>query len=164
MKITLAAVGKIKEKYWTLAIDEYVKRLSRYASVQICQTADEPTPDRASAVQEKQIRDREGERLLKEISRYDHAGDVRVIALAIDGRSYDSVAFSKHLEELQVNGYSHIIFIIGGSLGLSEAVLRRADEKLSFSAMTFPHQMMRVILLEQIYRAQRISHNEPYHK
>lgn len=164
MKITLAVVGKIKEKYWTLAIDEYVKRLSRYASVQICQTADEPTPDRASAVQEKQIRDREGERLLKEISRYDHAGDVRVIALAIDGRSYDSVAFSKHLEELQVNGYSHIIFIIGGSLGLSEAVLRRADEKLSFSAMTFPHQMMRVILLEQIYRAQRISHNEPYHK
>lgn len=164
MKITLAVVGKIKEKYWTLAIDEYVKRLSRYASVQICQTADEPTPDRASAVQEKQIRDREGERLLKEISRYDHAGDVRVIALAIDGRSYDSVAFSRHLEELQVNGYSHIIFIIGGSLGLSEAVLRRADEKLSFSAMTFPHQMMRVILLEQIYRAQRISHNEPYHK
>lgn len=164
MKITLAIVGKIKEKYWTLAIDEYVKRLSRYASVQICQTADEPTPDRASAVQEKQIRDREGERLLKEISRYDHAGDVRVIALAIDGRSYDSVAFSRHLEELQVNGYSHIIFIIGGSLGLSEAVLRRADEKLSFSAMTFPHQMMRVILLEQIYRAQRISHNEPYHK
>ncbi len=164
MKITLAVVGKIKEKYWTLAIDEYVKRLSRYASVQICQTADEPTPDRASAVQEKQIRDREGERLLKEISRYDHAGDVRVIALAIDGRSYDSVAFSRHLEELQVNGYSHVIFIIGGSLGLSEAVLRRADEKLSFSAMTFPHQMMRVILLEQIYRAQRISHNEPYHK
>ncbi len=164
MKITLAVVGKIKEKYWTLAIDEYVKRLSRYASVQICQTADEPTPDRASAVQEKQIRDREGERLLKEISRYDHAGDVRVIALAIEGRSYDSVAFSRHLEELQVNGYSHVIFIIGGSLGLSEAVLRRADEKLSFSAMTFPHQMMRVILLEQIYRAQRISHNEPYHK
>ena len=164
MKITLAVVGKIKEKYWTLAIDEYVKRLSRYASVQICQTADEPTPDRASAVQEKQIRDREGERLLQEISRYDHAGDVRVIALAIDGRSYDSVAFSRHLEELQVNGYSHVIFIIGGSLGLSEAVLRRADEKLSFSAMTFPHQMMRVILLEQIYRAQRISHNEPYHK
>ena len=164
MKITLAVVGKIKEKYWTLAIDEYVKRLSRYASVQICQTADEPTPDRDSAVQEKQIRDREGERLLKEISRYDHAGDVRVIALAIDGRSYDSVAFSRHLEELQVNGYSHVIFIIGGSLGLSEAVLRRADEKLSFSAMTFPHQMMRVILLEQIYRAQRISHNEPYHK
>ena len=162
MKITLAVVGKIKEKYWTLAIDEYVKRLSRYASVQICQTADEPTPDRASAVQEKQIRDREGERLLKEISRYDHAGDVRVIALAIEGRSYDSVAFSRHLE--QVNGYSHVIFIIGGSLGLSEAVLRRADEKLSFSAMTFPHQMMRVILLEQIYRAQRISHNEPYHK
>ena len=164
MKITLAVVGKIKEKYWTLAIDEYVKRLSRYASVQICQTADEPTPDRASAVQEKQIRDREGERLLKEISRYDHAGDVRVIALAIEGRSYDSVAFSRHLEELQVNGYSHVIFIIGGSLGLSEAVLRRADEKLSFSRMTFPHQLMRVILLEQIYRSFRIARGEPYHK
>ena len=164
MKITLAVVGKIKEKYWTMAIDEYSKRLSRYASLNICQIADEPTPDNASSLQEKQIRDREGERLLKEISKYDRSGDTRVIALAIDGRAYDSVAFSKHLDELQLGGYSHLIFVIGGSLGLSEDVLERADEKISFSAMTFPHQMMRVILLEQIYRAQRISRNEPYHK
>ena len=164
MKITLAVVGKIKEKYWNMAIEEYTKRLSRYASVSICQTSDEPTPDNASPAQELQIKEREGERLLREIGKYDRSGDTYVIALAIDGRSYDSVAFSKHLESLQVNGYSHILFVIGGSLGLSEAVLRRADEKLSFSAMTFPHQMMRVILLEQIYRAQRIARGEPYHK
>jgi 23S rRNA (pseudouridine1915-N3)-methyltransferase len=164
MKITLAVVGKIKEKYWNLAIDEYSKRLSRYASLSICQIADEPTPDHASQLQEVQIRHREGERLLKELSKYDRSSDVRVIALAIDGKAYDSVSFSKHLDELQVGGFSHLIFVIGGSLGLSEAVLKRADEKISFSAMTFPHQMMRVILLEQIYRAQRISRNEPYHK
>lgn len=164
MKITLAVVGKIKEKYWNMAIEEYTKRLSRYASVSICQTADEPTPDHASPAQELQIKEKEGERLLREIGKYDRSADTYVIALAIDGRSYDSVGFSKHLESLQVNGYSHILFVIGGSLGLSDAVLRRADEKLSFSAMTFPHQMMRVILLEQIYRAQRITRGEPYHK
>ena len=164
MKITLAVVGKIKEKYWNMAIEEYTKRLSRYASVSICQTADEPTPDHASPAQELQIKEREGERLLREIGKYDRSADTYVIALAIDGRPYDSVGFSKHLESLQVNGYSHILFVIGGSLGLSDAVLRRADEKLSFSAMTFPHQMMRVILLEQIYRAQRITRGEPYHK
>ena len=164
MKITLAVVGKIKEKYWNMDIEEYTKRLSRYASVSICQTADEPTPDHASPAQELQIKEKEGERLLREIGKYDRSADTYVIALAIDGRSYDSVGFSKHLESLQVNGYSHILFVIGGSLGLSDAVLRRADEKLSFSAMTFPHQMMRVILLEQIYRAQRITRGEPYHK
>ncbi len=164
MKITLAVVGKIKEKYWNMAIEEYTKRLSRYASVSICQTADEPTPDHASPAQELQIKEKEGERLLREIGKYDRSADTYVIALAIDGRPYDSVGFSKHLESLQVNGYSHILFVIGGSLGLSDAVLRRADEKLSFSAMTFPHQMMRVILLEQIYRAQRIARGEPYHK
>ena len=164
MKITLAVVGKIKEKYWNMAIEEYTKRLSRYASVSICQTADEPTPDHASPAQELQIKEKEGERLLREIGKYDRSADTYVIALAIDGRPYDSVGFSKHLESLQVNGYSHILFVIGGSLGLSDAVLRRADEKLSFSAMTFPHHMMRVILLEQIYRAQRIARGEPYHK
>ena len=164
MKITLAVVGKIKEKYWNMAIEEYTKRLSRYASVSICQTADEPTPDHASPAQELQIKEKEGERLLREIGKYDRSADTYVIALAIDGRSYASVGFSKHLESLQVKGYSHILFVIGGSLGLSDAVLRRADEKLSFSAMTFPHQMMRVILLEQIYRAQRIARGEPYHK
>ena len=164
MKITLAVVGKIKEKYWTLAIDEYVKRLSRYASVSICQVPDEPAPERASAAQEMQIKQREGERLLREISKCEGTGDVRVIALAIDGKMYDSVSFSKHLDDLQVNGYSHFIFLIGGSLGICDEVLRRADEMISFSKMTFPHQLMRVILLEQIYRSQRISRGEPYHK
>jgi len=164
MKITLAVVGKLKEKYWSLAIDEYVKRLSRYASVQVCQVADEPAPERASAAQEMQIKEREGERLLREIGKNGMSGDVRVIALAIDGKMYDSVGFSVHLEDLQVSGYSHLVFVIGGSLGLSETVLSRADEKISFSKMTFPHQLMRVILLEQIYRAFRIRRNEPYHK
>lgn len=164
MKVTIAAVGKIKEEYWNSAIAEYVKRLSRYVSVNICQVADEPCPERSSPAQEQQIREREGQRLLKEIAKSDRSKDVRVIALAIDGKAYDSVSFSRHLEDLQVSGCSHIIFVIGGSLGLSAEVLDRADEKLSFSKLTFPHQLMRVILLEQIYRAQRISHNEPYHK
>ncbi len=163
MKITLAVVGKMKEKYWTLAVDEYVKRLSRYASVQICQVSDEPAPERCSAAQEVQIKDLEGERLLRQIEKCS-SGDTRVIALSIGGRAYDSVGFSQHLDELQVSGTSHFIFVIGGSLGLSDAVLKRADEEISFSRMTFPHQMMRVILLEQIYRAQRISRGEPYHK
>ena len=131
MKITLAVVGKIKEKYWTLAIDEYVKRLSRYASVSICQVPDEPAPERASAAQEMQIKQREGERLLREISKCEGTGDVRVIALAIDGKMYDSVSFSEHLDDLQVNGYSHFIFLIGGSLGICDEVLRRADEMIN---------------------------------
>ncbi len=164
MKITLAVVGKIKEKYWNMAIEEYTKRLSRYASVSICQTADEPTPDHASPAQELQIKEKEGERLLREIGKYDRSADTYVIALAIDGRSYDSVGFSKHLESLQVKGYSHILFVIGGSLGLSDAVLRRADEKLSFSAMTFPHHLARVLLAEQIYRAYQINRGSRYHK
>jgi 23S rRNA (pseudouridine1915-N3)-methyltransferase len=159
MKITVLTVGKIKEKYFTGAIEEYAKRLSRYCKLEIIEVADEKTPDNASEAQEVQIKKKEGERLSKYI-----ADTSYVIALAIDGVMLDSVELSKKVEQLGVNGTSHIIFIIGGSLGLDTDILSRADYKLSFSKMTFPHQLMRVVLLEQIYRAYRITNNEPYHK
>lgn len=159
MKITLAVVGKIKEKYLEDAAAEYSKRLGRYCRLEILQVADERTPEGASQAQEEQIKDKEGERLLAKIR-----PDAYVIALAIRGRMLDSVELSKRLEKLGVGGVSHIVFVIGGSLGLSEAVLSRADEQLSFSKLTFPHQLMRVMLLEQIYRSFRIMGNEPYHK
>lgn len=159
MKITLLTVGKIKEKYFTGAIDEYAKRLSRYCKLEIIEVVDEKTPDNASEAQENQIKKKEAERLMKYIP-----DTAYIIALAIDGAMLDSVELSKKIEQLGVNGTSHIIFVIGGSLGLDIDILSRADYKLSFSKMTFPHQLMRVILLEQIYRAYRITNNEPYHK
>lgn len=159
MRITLITVGKIKEKYFTMAIEEYVKRLSRYCKMEIVEVADEKTPDGASRAEEMQIKVKEGERILKAIKEGTY-----VIVLAIEGKQLDSVVFSEKLTELGVKGYSHIVFVIGGSLGLDERVLRRADCLLSFSNMTFPHQLMRVILLEQIYRCYRIANNEPYHK
>lgn len=159
MKITLITVGKIKEKYFTMAIDEYAKRLSRYCRLEIIEVADEKTPDQASDRECELIKDREGERILANIRE-----DAYVIALAIDGKMLDSVELSQKIQKLGVDGKSHIIFIIGGSLGLSDKVLKKADFKLSFSPMTFPHQLMRVVLLEQIYRSYRIISNEPYHK
>jgi 23S rRNA (pseudouridine1915-N3)-methyltransferase len=159
MKITLLTVGKIKEKYFTGAINEYSKRLSRYCKLEIIEVADEKTPDNASDAQENQIRKKEAERLLKYIPDTSY-----VIALAIDGNLLDSIELSKKIEQLGVIGTSHIVLIIGGSLGLDSEILTRADYKLSFSKMTFPHQLMRVILLEQIYRAYRIMNHEPYHK
>lgn len=159
MKITLITVGKIKEKYFTQAIDEYKKRLSRYTQLEIIEVPDEKTPDGAGEKIEQQIKEIEGERILAKIKEQAY-----VIAMTIDGKSYDSVALSRHLEQLQVNGKSHLIFIIGGSLGLADQVLKRADEHISFSKLTFPHQLMRVILMEQIYRCFRIMNHEPYHK
>lgn len=159
MKITCVTVGKIKEAYFTGAIAEYQKRLSRYCKLEIIELPDEKTPDNASEAQEQQIKEKEGERILKVLK-----DDAYVIALAIEGKMPDSVELSQKLERLGVQGVSHIMFIIGGSLGLSREVLKRADEKLSFSRMTFPHQLMRVILLEQIYRGYRIMKGEPYHK
>lgn len=159
MKITLITVGKIKEKFYTDAISEYSKRLSRYCKLDIVQVADEKTPDGASELQERQIREKEGERILAQIRDGSY-----VIALAIEGEMLDSVGLAEKIDRLGVSGQSQIVFIIGGSLGLSDAVMRRADYKLSFSKMTFPHQLMRVILLEQIYRSYRIVHGEPYHK
>lgn len=159
MKITLLTVGKIKEKYLRDGISEYTKRLSRYCKLDIIEVADEKTPDRASAAEELQIKNTEGERLLKYVKDSDY-----VITLAIDGTMLDSVELSQKLENLGIQGESSIVLVIGGSLGLSDAVLKRADYKLSFSKMTFPHQLMRMILLEQIYRAYRIMNKEPYHK
>lgn len=159
MRISLITVGKIKEKYLEDAIAEYRKRLSRYCKLDIIQLTDEKTPDKASEALETQIKDKEGERILTNIK-----DGAFVIALSIDGRMLSSEELSAYIENLGVSGTSHIQFVIGGSLGLSENVLKRADYKLSFSKMTFPHQLMRVILLEQIYRSYRIMSGEPYHK
>ncbi|MGN0480238.1 MAG: 23S rRNA (pseudouridine(1915)-N(3))-methyltransferase RlmH [Lachnospiraceae bacterium] len=159
MKITLITVGKIKEKYFTMAIDEYAKRLSRYCRLDIIEVVDEKTPDQASDRECEIIKDREGDRIAANIK-----DDAYVIALAIEGKMLDSVELSQKIQKLGIDGRSHITFIIGGSLGLSDKVLQRADFKLSFSPMTFPHQLMRVVLLEQIYRSFRIISNEPYHK
>lgn len=159
MKITLVTVGKIKEKYLRDAIAEYTKRLSKYAKLEIVEVADEKTPDNASQAVEDGIRQKEGKRILKQIPE-----DAYVITLEIEGKMLDSVAFSKKLEQLGVQGKSHICFVIGGSIGLGSEVLARSDYALSFSKMTFPHQLMRVILLEQVYRAFRIQAKEPYHK
>lgn len=159
MKITIVCVGKIKEKFYQDAIAEYVKRLSRYVSLSIVEVKDEKTKEQASQTEEKMVKDLEGERIFKHIRE-----DGYVIALAIEGKNLDSVQLSEKIESLGLGGTSHIYFVIGGSLGLSEEVLKRADDKLSFSRMTFPHQLMRVILLEQIYRSYRIMNHEPYHK
>jgi 23S rRNA (pseudouridine1915-N3)-methyltransferase len=159
MKITIIGVGKIKEKYFTSAIEEYAKRLSRYCKLEIIEVNDEKTLEQASEAEELIIKKTEGTRILKHIKE-----GAYMIALAIEGNSLSSVELAEKFEQLGVGGCSHIVFAIGGSLGLSPEVLARADYKLSFSKMTFPHQLMRVILLEQIYRAYRINSNEPYHK
>lgn len=159
MNITLVTVGKIKESYYRDAVAEYQKRLSRYCKLDIVEVADEKTPDKASEALETQIKQKEAERILNHI----HDG-AYCIALAIEGKKCDSVRFAEHIEELGVLGKSNLVFVIGGSLGLHKSVLKRADEKLSFSDMTFPHQLMRVILLEQVYRGYRIINGEPYHK
>ena len=159
MKITLITVGKIKEKYFTDAIAEYAKRLSRYCKLEIVEVADEKTPDGASEALENQIKEKEGERILSKVP-----DGAYVVALAIEGKQLDSEELADKMEKWNVHGVSHLVFIIGGSLGLTPKVLNRADFKLSFSKMTFPHQLMRVVLLEQVYRSFRIRNNEPYHK
>lgn len=159
MNIRILSVGKIKEKYLRDGIAEYAKRLSRYCKLSFVQVADEKTPDCAGQAAEAAIRRTEGERLLKQIKENEY-----VIALAIDGKQLDSVALSEKIQQLGVSGNSNLAFVIGGSLGLSTEVLNRADFRLSFSVMTFPHQLMQMILLEQIYRSFRIIHHEPYHK
>lgn len=159
MKITIVCVGKVKEKFYQDAVKEYSKRLSRYTKLDIAEVADEKTEEQSTEVEINLVKDKEGERILKAIK-----DDGYVVCLAIDGRQLDSVELSEKMNNLLVTGKSHIYFVIGGSLGLSDNVLKRADMKLSFSRMTFPHQLMRVILLEQIYRGFRIMNNEPYHK
>ena len=159
MKYSIICVGKIKEKFYTQAVEEYAKRLSRYGKLEIIEVADEKTPDQASDTVNRMIKDKEGERILAQIKE-----DAYVVALAIEGKMLDSEELAGKIESLGVSGTSHIAFVIGGSLGLSEKVMKRADYALSFSKMTFPHQLRRVILLEQIYRSCRIIHHEPYHK
>ena len=159
MKITVIAVGKIKEKFFTDAIAEYSKRLSRYCRLEMIQVADEKTPDGASEALERQIKEKEGEKILSHIS-----DGAYVIALAIQGKMLSSEQLAEKIDRLGIHGQSQIVFIIGGSLGLSDEVLKKADYQLSFSNMTFPHQLMRVVLLEQIYRSYRIISGEPYHK
>ncbi len=163
MKITLITVGKIKESYFRDAIAEYKKRLSRYGSLNIVEVPDEATPDSASPAEENEIRQKEGDRILKAVSPLRNP-ETLVTALAIEGKSFSSEELSTLLSRKMTGGVSHFVFIIGGSLGLSPEVLRSADLLMSFSRMTFPHQLMRVILLEQIYRGIRIMRNEPYHK
>lgn len=159
MKISLICVGKLKEIYLLQGVEEYVKRLKRYCTLEITELTDEKTPDSAGEAMEEIIKNREGERILKALKE-----DSYCIALAIEGSLLSSIELAEKMETLGVTGTSHISFIIGGSLGLSKEVLNRADYKLSFSKMTFPHQLMRMILLEQIYRAYRIINHQPYHK
>ncbi len=159
MKITVITVGKLKEKYLSMAVEEYSKRLSRYIQLELIEVPDEKAPDKMSLAEEEIIRQKEGERILKHIK-----SEAFVIALAIQGKQQSSEELSQYLSSLMVNGSSHVVFIIGGSIGLSKEVLNRASYHLSFSKMTFPHQLMKVVLLEQIYRCFRIISNEPYHK
>ena len=155
MKITIITVGKIKEKYLRDAIAEYSKRLSRYCKLEIIEVADEKTVEHASEAVEDSIRSKEAERILKYVKE-----DAYVITLEINGDQLTSEQLAAKVEQ----GTSHLVFIIGGSIGLGKEVLGKSDYALSFSKMTFPHQLMRVILLEQIYRSYRIINGEPYHK
>lgn len=159
MRISIVCVGKIKEKYLKLGIDEFSKRLSKYCKLEVIELDDEKAPENLSDKEMLMIKDKEGKKILSKIKDNAH-----VIALAIDGKNLSSEELADTISKLAVRGNSHITFIIGGSLGLSDEVLNRADYKLSFSKMTFPHQMMKLILLEQVYRAFRINNNEPYHK
>lgn len=159
MKITVIAVGRLKEKFYRDAVAEYEKRLGRYCKLEILQVDDERTPDKASEAEEDLIRRKEAERIIKLLRE-----DACIVTLEITGKMYDSEAFAHIIEKRQTTGMSHIQFVIGGSLGLHEEVCKKADLAVSFSKMTFPHQLMRVVLLEQIYRAYRIIHGEPYHK
>lgn len=159
MNITIISVGKLKEKYLKMGIDEYLKRLSSYAKVDCIEVADEKAPEELSESEMELVKKKEGERILSKIP-----DGAYVYALAIDGKMKTSEEFAAGLEKLMTYGTSKIAFIIGGSLGLHKDVLKRADEKLSFGPMTFPHQLMRLVLLEQIYRAFRIMKGEPYHK
>ena len=159
MKITIIAVGKVKEKFYRDALAEYGKRLGKYCRLEVVEVEDEKTPDKAGEALELQIKEKEAQRILKYVKE-----DAYLITLEIEGRKMDSVSFAKKLEKLATYGTSHIQFVICVSLRLHDMVSARADEKISFSDMTFPHQLMRILLEEQIYRGYRIICGEPYHK
>ncbi|WP_017798639.1 23S rRNA (pseudouridine(1915)-N(3))-methyltransferase RlmH [Oceanobacillus kimchii] len=159
MNITIVSVGKLKEKYLKQGIDEYKKRLNAYAKVSIIEVADEKAPETMSEAEMKEVKRKEGERILSHI-----APDAFVITLEIEGKMLGSEQLAKKLDELATYGKSKVVFVIGGSLGISLDVQKRSDLALSFSKMTFPHQLMRLVLLEQVYRSFRINRGEPYHK
>lgn len=159
MNITIVCIGKLKEKYWVSAIEEYSKRLSKYCTLVIDELKEERLPDNASTAEEEAVKVAEGKNILKRIKK-----DSYVITLEIKGNQLSSEKLADKINQLGLEGKSDLVFVIGGSLGLSEEVSQRSDFKLSFSAMTFPHQMMRVFLLEQVYRAFKIIKNENYHK
>ena len=159
MNISVISVGKLKEKYLKLGIEEFSKRLSKYCKLDLIELEDEKCPENLSEKDMEIVKNKEGQRILSKIKNNSY-----VIALAIDGKKLSSEELADTISKLAVRGNSHITFIIGGSLGLSDEVLKRADYKLSFSKMTFPHQLMKLILLEQVYRAFRINNTEPYHK
>ena len=159
MKIKIVTVGKLKEKYLKDGIAEYSKRLSRFANLEMIELADEKTPDRASDSENQKILELEGTRILSKIGDRDF-----VIVLAIEGKTLSSEEFSKQLEQAPINGFSTLTFVIGGSLGLSPQVKKRANLSISFGRLTLPHQLMRLVLIEQIYRAFTIQQGSPYHK
>lgn len=158
MKVSIISVGSIKEKYLQLAIDEYSKRLRKYVKLNIIEVPDEKVPENLSILEREQAKLKEAKKILKHIS------NQFTIALCIDAKQLDSLEFAKFIQKNINSGESHLVFIIGGSLGLHKSVIDMSNFCISFSKMTFPHQLMRVILLEQIYRTQKILHNEPYHK
>lgn len=159
MNITIVSVGKLKEKYLKMGIDEYVKRLGGYAKMDLIEVPDEKAPEQLSDAEMDIVKKKEGERILAKIS-----ADAYVIALAINGKMKTSEQMAADLESLMTYGKSKITFVIGGSLGLHEDVLKRADEQQSFGKMTLPHQLMKLVLVEQVYRSFRIMKGEPYHK
>lgn len=159
MTIRILCVGKIKEAFYRDAIAELIKRMGRYATTEVIEVAEEKAPEGLSQAEKEQILANEGERLLGKTDERDH-----IIALCIEGKKLTSEAFAAHIRTAMLAGKSRIVFIIGSSFGLHPSVKRRADMLLSFSDMTFPHQLFRVMLAEQIYRAFKINNNEPYHK
>ena len=159
MNIKIITVGKLKEKYLKMGIAEYVKRLSAYCKMELIEVPDEKAPEKLSEAEMVQVKEKEGERILAKIP-----DQAYVFALAIEGKQRTSEAFAKEIEQLGVQGKSTIVFVIGGSLGLSDAVMKRSNTPISFGKMTLPHQLMRLVLIEQIYRGFKIVRNEPYHK
>ena len=159
MKIKIVTVGKLKEKYLKDGIAEYTKRISRFAKLEMIELTDEKTPDKASELENQKILETEGARILSKVGERDF-----VVVLAIEGKTFSSEDFSKQLEQASIKGYSTLSFIIGGSLGLAPIVKNRANLSVSFGRLTLPHQLMRLVLVEQIYRAFTIQQGSPYHK
>ncbi|MGX2945505.1 23S rRNA (pseudouridine(1915)-N(3))-methyltransferase RlmH [Enterococcus alishanensis] len=159
MNIKIISVGKLKEKYLIQGIAEYTKRLSKYAKIELIEVPDEKAPEKLSDAEMRQVKEKEGQRILAKIKEQEY-----VCALAIEGKNPSSESFAAEIDRLQVSGKSQFVFVIGGSLGLSQEVIKRSNTQISFGKMTYPHQLMRLILVEQIYRAFRINFGEPYHK